>query len=106
MVQGATYSNLDYCNGTLAPVAPKISYAQLDFSKSRSPEQEGKGSAGTPSKPLSPGAEGGSGTRLHTSSVSSVGAKGGKEQTNYAQLDYNAMETVQKLPTREKVQRH
>ena len=110
--QGATYTNLDYRNGTLtvaAPTPPKVSYAQLDFSKSKSPEHEGKSSAGTPSNPLSPGAEGGTGARLHTHSVSSAGpggtlAKG--ERSNYAQLDYNAMETVQKLPTREKVQRN
>lgn len=110
---GATYTNLDYCNGTLTvapPPAPQVSYAQLDFSKS--PEQEGKVGAGSTPKPHSPGAEGSGGVRLHSSSVSSAGAgggmlaKGGKELTNYAQLDYNAMETVTKLPTREKVQRH
>lgn len=117
----AMYTNLDFsaANGTVAvappvPPPPQVSYAQLDFSKSKSPERDGKGSSVTPSRSLSPGAEGGSGDRVHTSSVSSVGGagggltvpKGGKEQSNYAQLDYNAMETVQHLPTREKVVRH
>ena len=109
MPPGAMYTNLDYRNGTLTvatPPAPKVSYAQLDFSKSKSPEHEGKSSAGTPSNPLSPGAEGGTGARLHTHSVSSAGPGGTLAKSNYAQLDYNAMETVQKLPIREKVQRN
>ena len=122
----AMYTNLDYsaANGTVtvsspAPAPPQappqVSYAQLDFSKSKSPERDGKGNSASLSRSISPGADGGSRERQQTGSVSSLGGpvagglvvtKGGKERTNYAQLDYNAMETVQHLPTREKVQRH
>ena len=87
---GACYSNLNYSNGevVLQQEAPKLNYAQLEFQDKKKEGGSG-GESGVVEQPKKP---------VIKSSATGV--------TNYATLDYQAMDSASKLQERERINRN